>query len=193
MDNELYKYKVELSRAGREIPYFDVDRGWHELKTLCEARHNPDPVSEKRTPMTPHQYNIFWRRVAAVVAVLACVSAIAMVGIFTIGTPSSTHKGQPVQNAPSAQPKVIEIEREQAISSPTDLQPLTFNAATLDEILKEIADRYEIILTSEEPIDTMRRYHLTIPAEVSVEQAIATLNQFDDISIAIENNTIIVR
>lgn len=175
---ELYEGASMLSQALADVPNFDVEKS---LLVLHGKMLNAAPATASRS--------VWYKRPAGKAA--AAFVGIVLTGLAAIAAVYfATQRDN--ADATAVVEVVIDNEEEETTASDAKLEKLYYDDAPLSQILDDVCQRYHCRVSYKNADLKNSRFHLTIPAEASLQAAIEMLNAFDEVKISLQGDTLIV-
>ena len=169
------KLEELLRRMYAEEPQVDIDEEWQKF----EARH-----------FAPKRQSWGWMQIAAVFIGILTLSCLTFAAIHYANTRSEGHQISQTQEMQTAS------HRQQEGMSPADstfVTPVCFENTRLDSMLTEIATYYNYkVDIRNEVLHDLRLYYRWERKE-DIETVMQELNNFEQLHLTLEGNTIIAQ
>ena len=176
---ETYRMVVETKRSSRqrqaEKP-IDVDAAWQKFNQKIQ----------------PQQHSFDWMKIAASFIGVLFVSGIAFAAIQIVRyTQQNTPKTEEVINTPKPT-NVIPTDTltTDTIAAP---QPIIYDNIPLEKMLPEIAAHYDAKVTFVNDETRQLRFRFVWNPQKGIDQVVSDLNQFERLTVTLNDNQITVK
>lgn len=175
---ELYEGASMLSQALADVPDFDVE------KSLL-ALHGKMLNAEAPAPSRGFLHKMPASKAAAAFVGIALTGLAAIAAVYFAAQHDNAETAEAIE-------AVVDNEEEETAIPAAKLEKLYYDDAPLSQILDDLCQRYHCKVNYKNADLQNSRFHLTIPAEASLEDAIDMLNAFDDVKISLQGDMLIV-
>ena len=183
---ETYRLMVEAKRSSRnrqeETPV-DVDAAWQRFHQRIQ----------------PKRRGRGWMKIAASFIGVLLVSGIAFAAIHIVRHYVGEDVPTPPQETEIAIPHqqvalddTVKVEKTDTIASKATMEPVVFDNVPLEEMLSEIAAHYDAKVSFSNDKVRQLRFRFVWNPQQGIDQAVGDLNQFESLTITINNNQITV-
>lgn len=193
---KLYQTMQEVDSAllKQSFDEADVDEAWAKFSEEHHVEENAEVI-----PMNSHadEHRPFsWRKIAASIVGFVLISGIAFAAIHTYISKSQ----EPMPIVENAMVKDAVKGDTAKVASPSEEvkaeKPAihkTFVNVTLDKMMTEIANYYDLQVKFESDGAKSLRLYYEWDSHTKIENIVKELNQFDNVNIELKNDEIIVQ
>ena len=196
---DMYRQMVEVRQAldsqkkDEEMRLPSIDEEWEKLKN--KKSHEVGAKAKKQAKVVP-----LWspmRKVAAVVAVLA-VSGFAFAAIHLAvrsyqSSPSPETSQIQMEKKDSVQRVAAEVQKTDVANDSVSAKlPLLYENMELQEILKPIAQHFNLQVEYKSESSKHIRLYLQLTEQMSRDEIVELMNHFEKVNLHVEGNTLIV-
>ncbi len=173
-----FHHMAMMKRAmvkGEEQPQVDVDEEWRKFAT------------------THHTSRRSWTRAAAVTSGIVLLSGVALAATLQLGLFRSRSENTKPNEAPKTEQAPMADTIRKTTEMPkdtTDMSPVTFEDAMLNDVLSSMAAFYQVKVTFANETSRQIRLYFKWDKHLPLQQQIDLLNGFERIHITFSNNTI---
>ena len=188
-DKKAWEGEDEKSSHG-----LNVDEAWAKFSEEHHVEENAEVI-----PMNSHadEHRPFsWRKIAASIVGFVLISGIAFAAIHTYISKSQ----EPMPIAKNAMVKDVVKGDTAKVASPSEEvkaeKPAihkTFVNVTLDKMMTEIANYYDLQVKFESDGAKSLRLYYEWDSHTKIENIVKELNQFDNVNIVVQGKEIVVR
>ena len=176
---ETYRMMAEAKRSSRQHQAnkpIDVDAAWQKFNQKIQ----------------PQQHSFGWMKIAASFIGVLLVSGIAFAAIQIVRyTQQHTPKTEEVINTPkSANVTPADTLTTDTIATP---QPIIYDNIPLEKMLPEIAAHYDAKVTFVNDETRQLRFRFVWNPQKGIDQVVSDLNQFERLTVTLNDNQIIVK
>jgi hypothetical protein len=176
---DTYRMMVEAKRSSRQRladQSVDVDAAWQKLNHKIQ----------------PQQQSFGWMKIAASFVGVLLVSGIAFAAIQIVRySLQNTLKTEEVINTP----KPTNVTPADTLTTDTIAvpQPIIYDNIPLEKMLPEIAAHYDAKVTFVNAEARQLRFRFVWNPQKGIDQVISDLNQFERLTVTLDNNQITVK
>lgn len=159
----------------------------------------PDIESElKRVKMMAkkNQPTLFgWRRIAAVFIFVLSISGLAWAVVYYNHVLTETEKTEQPQEIKKIAKSSSKQTNEEAVVKDYNEISLSYDKATLEQIVVDLTVFYQLEQPVFENIDKARKFkmHVNINPKSTIQEAVDLLNKFGSVNIELEGNKLVVK
>jgi len=186
-DDEMRMLYNELVSAKRAMVNADVA---DDEQMVAEAWRD---FSEKH-PET-HAPQRQWMRMAAMIAAILLVSGVVIASVYQIRNRQSTQQisSQPVAEAQTHARDTVFTQKPTEMRDSVGRESVVFDNVTLEKMLQDIATFHHKNVVFQQDKARQLRFYFIWQKERPLSDVIQSLNHFESLQIALENEQIIVR
>ena len=176
---ETYRMMAEAKRSSRQHQAnkpIDVDAAWQKFNQKIQ----------------PQQHSFGWMKIAASFIGVLLVSGIAFAAIQIVRyAQQNTPKTEEVINTP----KPANVTPTDTLTTDTIAvpQPIIFDNIPLEKMLPEIAAHYDAKVTFVNDEARQLRFRFVWNPQKGIDQVVSDLNQFERLTVTLNDNKIIVK
>ena len=193
---KLYQTMQEVDSAllKRSLEEANVDEAWAKFSEEHHVEENAEviPINSHADEHRPFS----WRKIAASIVGFVLISGIAFAAIHTYISKSQ----EPMPITENAAVKDAVKSDTAKVASPSEgvkaekhAVHKTFVNVTLDKMMAEIANYYDLQVKFESDGAKNLRLYYEWDSHTKIENVVKELNQFDNVDIELKGNEIIVR
>lgn len=193
---KLYQTMQEVDSAllKRSLEEANVDEAWAKFSEEHHVEENAEVI-----PMNSHadEHRPFsWRKIAASIVGFVLISGIAFAAIHTYISKSQElmpiAENAMVKDAVKGDTAKVASPSEEVKAEKTAIHK-TFVNVTLDKMMTEIANYYDLQVKFESDGAKSLRLYYEWDSHTKIENIVKELNQFDNVNIELKNDEIIVQ
>jgi len=190
MNNE-YHNEASLVKEALTYRKSDQEIGMPDVEAELRRFHAEHDRQQFAKPQSSHAT---WRRVAAIVAVIALLSGITIAGVHYYKYELTQIEAEETRANTETRPKVTQ-EQQPVVAKPviTDTE-ITYSRAELRQIVADLTSRFELDAPVYDHPQAQRiLMHVSLPKEGSLEESLEVLNHFGRVQFEIVDHHIHVK
>lgn len=193
---KLYQTMMEVDSAlENPSPIINVDEEWEKFSQEHQLQEEATQNAAQEAASHPITS---WRKLAASIAGFVLISGIAFAAIHTYIKRSQ----EPTQVTADTHPEVInsdsakQVAAKDSLAHPKPEKPAihkTFENVAFEQMISEIASYYDLQVKFENNEDKTLRLYYEWNSQLSIENIVKELNQFENVNIELQQNELIVK
>ncbi len=175
---QTYRQMIEAKRSSRHRKTgdpIDVDAAWMRLDQKLQ----------------PKRRNLNWTKVAASFIGVLLVSGIAFAAIFSL-TPASSPKSERNEYKAASDTVRHSTRLSHQSAAVEETAPVVYDNVSLEQMVQEIAAHYDAEVTFQSDEARQLRFHFVWNPQQGLDQVVSDLNQFECLTVTLNDNQITI-